>query len=149
MNAARFRPYAATAAIVAGAFLLVVTVNSTVNAVRVVTDVYSSPPSIQDTYYVVSNLWIGLFLYGAGVFGGLTFRAWAGAAGRPARLLWRTHLVVTTLLILVALAPSAGAVRVNDWQAALVVNGIYVLILLAHSAALIVGGMLLVRRQQV
>lgn len=149
MDAARLRPYAATAAIVAGALLLVVTANSTVNALRVVAHVYSSTPNIQDTYYVVPRIWVGLFVYGAGVLGGMAFRAMAGAAGRAARVLWRTHLVATTLLILVALALNAGAVIASDWQIALLVNGTYLLMLLAHSAALIVGGLLLVRGHQV
>jgi hypothetical protein len=120
-------------------------VSSTVNAIRVLTHVYSSTPLGHDTYYVVSRLRIALFIYGAGVVGVLAFRAMAVGIGRPARVLWRTHFAVTTLLTLVALAPDAGGVMTGGWQMALLVNGTYVLVLLAHSTALIWGGMLLLR----
>ena len=146
--AARLRPYVAAAALVAGALLLLVTVSSTVSAIRVLTHVYSSPRLGHDTYFVVSHAWTGLFIYGAGVVGVLAFRAMAAGIGRSARLLWRTHFAVTTFLLLIPLAADAGAVMTSDWQMALLLNGTYVLMLLAHSTALIWGGLLLRKWRQ-
>ena len=149
MNRAHFRPYVATAAIIAGAALLLVTANSAVDAVRVARQVYSSTPNIHDTYFVVPQIRIGLFIYAAGVLGDLAFRAMSVTLGRPARVLWQTHFVVTTLLILIASALNSGRVIAADWQTSLLVNGIYVLMLLAHGAALVAAGILFIRRYQV
>lgn len=145
MHVARLSSYVATAVVVAGGLLLLVTVASTVNAIRLLSEVLESPRL--DFYFVVPPTWNGLLLYGVGVVGDLIFRGTAVPLGRPARTLWQTHLVVTTLLILVALA--AGAVAPSDWRMALVLNGLYVVMLVAHGTALVLGGMLFLRAAKV
>lgn len=140
------RLYVAIAAVVAGGLLLLLTVTSTANAIRLVSEILGSP----QPYFVsivVPPAWNGLLLYGIGVLGNVIFRGAAVPLGRQAEMLWRTHLVFTTLLIVLVFA--SEAVAPIDWRMALALSGLYVLMLVAHGSALVFGGVLFLRSARV
>lgn len=141
---ARLRRPLALAAIVSGAALLVVAAAATVNGVRVLMQLHPAN-QIHDTYFVVPSIWTGLLIYAAGVVGDIAFRGTAKEVGRPAPAIWQSHLLLTTLLLIVALAARVGTLVDTYWQMALVLNATLILLLLAHGAALALGGALLLR----
>lgn len=139
---ARLRRQVAVAAIIAGGVLLVAVAALTVNAIWLGTQGVASN-QVHDTYFIVPSIWIGLIIFGVGAVGDMAFRGGAARFGRPAPAIWQSHLLFTTVLIIVALA--AMALMDMTWEMAVFLYAIYGLMLLAHGTALALGGMLVLR----
>jgi hypothetical protein len=139
----RLRRKIAIVAIVAGGMVVVAVAALTVNAIWLGAQLVASSPDVQDIYFIVPSVWIGLIIFGVGAVGDMAFRGGAARLGRPASTIWQSHLLFTTVLIIVALA-TRGLLGMT-WQTALVLHAMYGLMLLAHGAALVFGGMLVLR----
>ena len=95
-----------------------------------------------DTYFVMPGATL-LILFGVGALGDIAFRRHAFELGRHANLVWRTHLFVTTVL-LVAVLVAAGQSYMT-WAAVIVLLGATPLMLVAHGVALTAGGVVVLR----
>ncbi len=141
---ARLRRHLALAAVILGATVLAVALAAAVEALRVLTEILPKN-QVHDTYFVVPGAWIGLLLFVGGAIVDIAFRRTAARLGRPAPAVWKSHLLFTTGLLIVALAAGAGVLVKSDWQVALVLNASFLLLLIAHGTALAIGGTLLLR----
>jgi hypothetical protein len=97
---------------------------------------------IQDTYFIMPGASI-LLIFGVGVAGDLAFRSRAMRFGRRAVVIWRTHLLFTSALVLAALAAATQAEMTSP--ALILVLATTPLLLVAHGTALAAGGVVVLR----
>jgi hypothetical protein len=135
----------ALVAIVVGAVLAVAGMALAANAIWVASRPVA-PDQPFDAYYVWPSPWLIPAVFSVGALGDMALRKPATRFGRRAPLIWRTHLLFTTALLIAWLA--AGAQVEMTWHVKLLFYATYPLMLIAHGAALAAGGMLVSRGDQ-
>src|SRR6185369_1104039 len=135
---ARLRQQVALVAVILGSVVAVAGTALIANAIGLGTRLLASSQP-HDTYYVVSTAWLSLLIFGVGAAGDMAFRSEAKRLGGRAALIWQTHLLFTTVLIIAWLV--AGRQAQMTWPAVSVLFFTNPLMFIAHGAALAAGGM--------
>ena len=136
----RNRQHFAIAAVAVGVIVAIAGAAFTVSVWNAVQFVAAT--QLHDAYIVMPGMAL-LILFAVGVLGDIAFRCHAAKFAQHADLIWKAHLLVTSVLLIGTFMATSQSHK--TWPMLIVVLATTPLMLVAHGVALAAGGLVVLR----